>query len=207
MTMLLSSATALVITAFALVAPPEQHRSTAARNLTADDRARIAELGIRPLHAGGISLRGLSTEHKDAQISRLRGLSRAPAQLAPSDICDNLVQQSDGTALCTGKTDGPIGDVAVRMTLAARLEEKADGQYSFVVFNTKPLEAKGLFGWTELVKANGLKLTVDLQPNGSYWTETTRMGVTMSSHEDCAERLGEKLAKLDAWLAGDLARR
>jgi hypothetical protein len=203
-----ASLPSLVLVAFTAIAPSEQHRSTATKNLTTEDRARIAELCIRPLHSGAISVRTLPTDHRDAQLSRLRDLSHQPAQLAPSDICDTLVAQPDGTAYCTGHTDGPLGStVAMRMTLAARLEESAGGRYSFVVFNTKPLEAKGLFGWTELAKPNALKLAVDLDPTDCQWNATTRMGVTMSSHADSAERLNAVLRKLDGWLASDLARR
>lgn len=201
------STPALVVAILGLISSGEQHRSTATRTLTQDDRAHIAELGIQPLHSGAISVRSISAEHREAQLDRLRALSHAPVALAPSEICDSLVAQKDGSALCTGHADGPIGDVAVRMSLAARFEEHGEGRYSLVVFNTTPLEAKGLFGWTELAKANSLKLSLDLAPNGDHWSETTRMGVTMSSHSDSAERLGEKLTKLDAWLAGDLARR
>jgi hypothetical protein len=198
----------LILVGLAALSPTEQHRSTAAKNLTSDDRARIAELGIRPLHAGAISVRTLATDHRNAQLSRLRALSHSPAQLAASDICDTLVAQPDGTAYCTGHADGPLGStVAMRMTLAARVEEKAAGRYSFIVFNTKPLEAKGVFGWTELAKPNALKLEVDLDPADGQWNATTRMGVTMSSHADTAERVGAVLRKLDGWLANDLAGR
>lgn len=202
-------AAALTVVTLAAIAPGEQHRSTAAHNLTAEDRNQIAELGIRPLHAGGVSVRSLPIDHRDAQLRRLRELGRSSALLAPSGICDSLVAQPDGTALCTGHADGPLGsDVPMRMTLAARLEERGNGRYSFVVFNTKPLEAKApIFGWTELVRPQGLKLSFDLAPGDDRWTATTRSGVTMTSHTDSAERLGVVLTKLDDWLAIDLARR
>lgn len=206
--MINTSLSALVLVALAAVSSGETHRSTAAHNLTSQDRAQIAELGIRPVHAGAISVRTLSTEHHDAQLDRLRELGRSPVQLAPSGICDSLVAQPDGTALCTGHADGPFGaGIPMRMTLTARFEERGEGRYGLVVYNTKSLEAKSLFGWTELVKPQGLKLSLDLVPNGDHWTETTRSGVGMSSHTDSAERLGEKLTMLDRWLATDLARR
>lgn len=206
MTILQDSA-ALVLTVFATLGSAEVHRSTAARNLTAADRAGIAELGIQPLHAGGVALRKIPAAHKDAQVTRFRELAAMPVKLAPSDICDSLVAQSDGTALCTGRADGPFGDVPVRMTIGARTIERPGGGYSLVVFNTKPLEAKGLFGWTELAKANAMKLSFDLEPRDDHWEASTRMGVTMSSHTDSAERIGDVLTKLDTWLATDIARR
>lgn len=199
---------AVILAAHAAIAPsPQEHRSTAKHTLTQDDRAHLAELGLRPLHAGAISVRPIASSRRAAHLDRLRELGRAPAQLAASEICDELAPLSDGTAVCTGRTDGPMGQVRVRMTIATRLEDRGDGRVSFVVFNTRPLEAKSLFGWTELAKANGVKFSLDLEPTEDHWTETTRMGVTMSSHVDASERLGEKLVKLDRWLASDLAAR
>ena len=127
-------------------------------------------------------MRSLSIDHRDAQLGRLRELGRSSALPAPSGICDSLVAQPDGTALCTGHADGPLGsDVPMRMTLAAPGGAQ-QRPLPFVVFNTKSLEAKApIFGWTELVRPHGLELSLDLTPGTDRWTATTRSGVTMTS--------------------------
>jgi hypothetical protein len=144
---------------------------------------------------------------REKQIGRLRDLVRSLELVAPSGICDSVVARGVGVAACTGTADGPIGQVPVRMNIAARLDSIADGSLTLVVFNATALEAKGLFSWTTLVRPEELMLVVHFVPEGDHWRACSRMNVTMASHPDAAPRLLDKIALLDNWISRDLATR
>src|SRR5205823_848269 len=96
------------------------------------------------------------------QLARLRMLAHALDQLGPSEACDGIVVLGDGRGLCNGQVDGPVGKVSVRVPITATMTEGANGSLSVVFANPAPMEAKGVFGWSDVVAANRLKVAYDM---------------------------------------------
>ncbi len=181
-------------------------RSTAAGTLTPEDRRRFRELGLANPQAAAIVIRKIARTEGARQLARLQALTHAPEGFGPSGACDEIVPEGEAHALCTGHASGPFGDVAVRMPVAARLVESADGGLHLALHNPKPLEAKGLFSWSTVVNAEHLQVAYDLLPDGDGWLVYARVGVEMSAHEDSAKELSDAMLRLEAWLTRELAR-
>ena len=175
-------------------------------SLTADDRARLSQLGLRRLHAGAVATHKIPKTDAARQVARLRSLARSVGQFAPSEACDGIVSQGEGTGLCTGHVDGPLGKVPVRMPVSTRVTEGADGTIRLVIQNHQPMEAKPLLGWSEVVAPGHLKVVYEMHPTEDGWQVYTRVGVEMSAHEGSAKTISAALLKLDAWLTRELAR-
>jgi hypothetical protein len=181
-------------------------RTSEGGTLTPDDRFRLRGLGLPTMHSAAVVLHEIPRTDAARQVARLRTLARSLDQFAPSDVCDHLVATGDSRGLCTGHVDGGFGKVSVRMPVAAKLTEGAGGSLRLVVFNPQPMEAKPLFGWSEIVPPGGLKLAYDLFPTEEGWLVYTRVGVQMSAHEGSAKTISEALLKLESWLTRELAR-
>jgi hypothetical protein len=181
-------------------------RSTAEGTLTPEDRRRFRELGLGSPQSAAVIIRKLAKSEGPRQLARLQALTHAPAGFAPSGACDEIVAQGEARALCTGHASGPFGNVAVRMPVAARLGQSADGGLHLALHNPKPLEAKGLFSWCTVVPAGHLQVAYDLLPDGDGWLVYVRVGVEMSAHEDSAKEISDAMLRLEAWLTRELAR-
>ena len=191
---------------------PQLARGAAARRqstdgtLTPDDRARLRALGLGRLHSGAVVLHKIPRRDPSRQLARLRRLVRAVGGFAPSEACDGIVTTGDGTGLCTRSVDGPLGRVPVRMPVSAKLAEEASGAVRLVITNHQPMEAKPLFGWSEVVAPGRLKVVYEMYPCDDGWLVYTRVGVDMKAHEGSAKTISDALLKLDAWLTRELAR-
>jgi hypothetical protein len=181
-------------------------RSTADHTLTSEDRRRFRELGLANPQSAAVIIRKLARSEGPRQLARLQALTHAPEGFAPSGACDEIVAQGEAHALCTGHASGPFGNVAVRMPVAARLVQSADGGLHLALHNPKALEAKGLFSWSTVVRAEHLQVAYDLLPDGDDWLVYVRVGVEMSAHEDSAKEISDAMLRLEAWLTGQLAR-
>ena len=180
-------------------------RSTAEGTLTTEDRRRFRELGLGSPQSAAVIIRKIARSEGPQQLARLQALAHAPAGFAPSGACDEIVPQGEARALCTGHARGPFGNVAVRMPVAARLAQTADGGLHLALHNPKPLEAKGVFSWSTVVAADHLQVVYDLLPDGDGWLVYVRVGVEMSAHEDSAKELSDAMLRLEAWLTRQLA--
>lgn len=180
-------------------------RSTAEGTLTAEDRRRFRELGLGSPQSAAVIIRKIARSDGPQQLARLQALTHAPVGFAPSGACDEIVPQGEARALCTGHASGPFGNVAVRMPVAARLGQSADGGLHLALHNPKPLEAKGLFSWSTVVAAEHLQVAYDLLPDGDGWLVYVRVGVEMSAHEDSAKEISDAMLRLEAWLTRQLA--
>jgi hypothetical protein len=172
--------------------------------LTQDDRDRLQGLGLGKLHASAVSLHRIPK--RPGQMARLHALVHAVGGFSPSEACDGIVTEGDGTGLCVGSVDGPLGKVHVRMPVAARLTERADGSIRLVISNHRPMEAKPLFGWSEIVAPGHLKVVYDMFPTDDGWLVYARVGVEMSAHASSARTISDALLKLESWLTRELAR-
>lgn len=181
-------------------------RSTAERNFTAEDRARLGELGLAKLSSAAVILRKIPRSEGPRQLARLEALSRAPEGFAPSGACDEMVGQGEASALCSGRVDGPLGSVPVRMPVAAKLKHGSDGSVHLSLSNPRPLEAKGLFSWSSVVSPRHLQVSYELFPDPDGWLVYVRVGVEMTSHEGSAKTISDAMLKLEAWLTRELAR-
>jgi len=173
--------------------------------LTADDRGRLRALGLGKMHSAAVVLHHIPKTDAARQIARLRVLAHRVDGFDPSGACDRITSEGDGTGLCTGSVDGPIGRIPVRMPVSARLTESADGSVHLLISNVRPMEAKPLFSWSPVVAPGHLKVAVDLYPTDDGWLVYTRVGVEMSDHESSAKTISDALLKLDSWLSRDLA--
>jgi hypothetical protein len=180
-------------------------RSSAEGTLTAEDRRRFRELGLGKPQSAAIIIRKLAKTDGTRQLARLQALTHAPEGFAPSGACDEIVPQGEAHALCTGHASGPFGSVAVRMPVAVRLVQGADGALHLGLHNPKALEAKGVFSWSTVVEAEHLQVAYDLLPDGNDWLVYVRVGVEMSAHEDSAKELADAMLRLEAWLTRQLA--
>ncbi len=174
--------------------------------LTADDRGRLRALGLGKMHSAAVVLHHIPKTDAARQISRLRMLAHRVDGFDPSGACDRITAEGDGTGLCTGSVDGPLGRIPVRMPVAARLTESGDGSVHLLISNVRPMEAKPLFAWSPVVAPGHLKVAIDLYPTDDGWLVYTRVGVEMSDHESSAKTISDALLKLDAWLSRDLSR-
>jgi hypothetical protein len=179
-------------------------RQSTNNTLTAEDRARLGALGLRSLHAAAVSL--YKIPRRDGQMRRLRALAHAVGGFSPSEACDGIVTQGDGVGLCTGSVDGPLGRIPVRMPVSARLSEGPDGSIRLVISNDRPMEAKPLFGWSQIVAPGHLKVVYDMYPAEDGWLVYSRVGVEMSAHEGSAKTISDALIKLESWLTRELAK-
>jgi hypothetical protein len=180
-------------------------RSTFDHNLTSDDRASIGELGLgQQVQAGAVVIRKIS-KNDGKQIERLRQLVAALDGFKPAGLCEKIVGQGFGRALCTATTEGPLGSLPVRLPMAAKLEPH-DAGTRLTLRNERSLEVKVLFSWMEIVRPNNIQLAFDLMPQPDGWLLYTRVGVNLAKRQDTADKLCKLLLKLDTWLAQDLAR-
>jgi hypothetical protein len=189
-----------------LAAGASVRRQSTDNTLTADDRARLRGLGLGTLHSSAVALHRVPRTDAARQMTRLRALVKTPGGFAPSEACDGIVTQGEGTGLCTGTVDGPLGKVPVRMPVSAKLSEGQDGTVRLVITNHKPMEAKPLLGWSEVVAPGHLKVVYEMFPTEDGWLVYTRVGVEMSAHEGSAKTISDALLKLDGWLSKELAR-
>jgi hypothetical protein len=180
-------------------------RSTAEHTLTPEDRRRFRELGLANPQSAAVIIRKIPKSDGPRQLARLQALTHAPEGFAPSGACDEIVPQGEAHALCTGHASGPFGNVAVRMPVAARLVQSADGGLHLALHNPRALEAKGLFSWSTVVPAGHLQVAYDLLPDGDGWLVYVRVGVEMSAHEDSAKEISDAMLRLEAWLTRQLA--
>jgi hypothetical protein len=181
-------------------------RSTAERTLTAEDRNRIGELGLQKLSSAAVIVRKIPRSEGPRQLARLEALARAPEGFAPSGACDEMVGQGEASALCSGHVSGPMGNVPVRMPVAAKLKHGADGSLHLSLSNPRPLEAKPLFSWSSVVSPEHLQVSYELFPDPDGWLVYVRVGVEMSSHESSATTISDAMLRLEAWLTRELAR-
>jgi hypothetical protein len=179
-------------------------RQSTNNTLTQDDRARLRGLGLGNLHASAVSLHKIP--RRAGQMARLHALVHAVGGFSPSEACDGIVTEGDGTGLCLGSVDGPFGKVHVRMPVAAKLTENADGTLHLVISNHRPMEAQPLFGWSEIVAPGHLKVVYDMFPTDDGWLVYARVGVEMSAHEGSARTISDALLKLESWLTRELSR-
>lgn len=192
-------------------APPVERggvtkRSTMEGSFTAEDRVHIREIGLPSPHAAVTILRKLGKSEGGRQQARLRALARAPEGFAPSGACDELVADGEAHGLCRGHVSGPLGDVAVRMPIAAKLTEGANGALQLVLNNPRALEAKGLFSWSTVVAPGHMVLVYELLPDPDGWLVSVRFGVEMSAHEGSAKTIAESMLKLESWLTRELGK-
>lgn len=181
-------------------------RTSEGGTLTADDRFRLRGLGLPSMHSAAVVLHEIPRTDGARQIARLRTLARSLDQFAPSDVCDRIIATGESRGLCTGRVDGGLGKVSIRMPVAAKIIEGTSGALRLVVFNPQPMEAKPLFGWSEVVPPGGLKLAYDLFPTEDGWLVYARVGVQMSAHEGSAKTISDALLKLESWLTRELAK-
>jgi len=181
-------------------------RSSHDGTLTPDDRFRLRALGLSALHSGVVALHKIPKTDASRQIARFRKLARAVEGFSPSGACDEIVAEGEGSGLCTGSVDGPLGKVPVRMPFAAKLTEGEDGSLHLLMRNMRPLEAKPLFSWSPVVAPDHMKFAVDLYPTDDGWLVYTRIGVDMSAHESSAKTITDALVKLDTWLSRELSK-
>jgi len=181
-------------------------RSSQDGTLTQDDKQRLRALNLSTLHSAAVVLHRIPKTDAARQIARLKKLSQRVDGFAPSGACDGITSDGDGTGVCTGSVDGPIGRIPVRMPVAAKLTESADGSIHLLIHNLRPMEAKPLFSWSPVVAPEHLKVMVDLFPTDDGWLVYTRVGVEMSDHASSAKTISDALLKLDSWLSRELAR-
>lgn len=181
-------------------------RSTSEKTFTAEDRARLGELGLGKPSSAVIILRKIPRSEGPRQLARLDVLARSPEGFAPSGACDEMVGQGDSSALCSGHVSGPIGNVPVRMPVAARLKHGSDGSVHLSLFNPKPLEVKSLLSWSSVVSPEHLQVSYELFPDPDGWLVYVRIGVEMSAHEGSATTISDAMLKLEAWLTHELAK-
>lgn len=180
--------------------------STVERNLTVEDRARLGELGLARPSSAAVLFRKIPRSEGPRQLARLQALAHAPEGFAPSGACDEMTSTGDANALCSGHVAGPLGSVPVRMPVAAKLVQQADGSVRLSLSNPKPLEAKPLFSWSSVVAPQRLQVVYELYPDPDGWLVYVRVGVEMSSHESSARTISDAMLKLEAWLTRELAR-
>jgi hypothetical protein len=181
-------------------------RTLADGTLTADDRFRFRALGLAHAQSAAVVLHKIKRTDGARQIARLRSLVRSVDQFAPSEACDRIVSTGESKGLCSGRVDGPFGKVSVRMPVAARLTEGADGAFRLLISNPLPMEAKPLFGWSQVVAPGGLKVAYEMFPTDDGWLVYARVGVEMSAHEGSAKTISDALLKLESWLTRELAK-
>jgi hypothetical protein len=181
-------------------------RSSLEGNLTQDDKQRLRALGLGTMHSAAVVLHRIPKTDAARQLARLKKLSQRVDGFAPSGACDGITSDGEGTGLCTGSVDGPLGRIPVRMPVAAKLTEGGDGSIHLLIHNLRPMEAKPLFSWSPVVAPDHLKVMVDLYPTDDGWLVYTRVGVEMSEHESSAKTISDALLKLDSWLSRELAR-
>ena len=181
-------------------------RSTAEKTFTAEDRARLGELGLTKPSSAAVILRRIPRSEGPRQLARLEALARSPEGFAPSGACDEMVGQGEASALCSGHVAGPMGDVPVRMPVATRLRHDSDGSVHLSLSNPRPLEAKPLFSWSSVVSPERLQVSYELFPDPEGWLVYARIGVEMSAHEGSAKTISDAMLKLEAWLTHELAR-
>jgi hypothetical protein len=181
-------------------------RSSLDGTLNADDRSRLGALGLGKMHSAAVVLHRIPKTDQARQVARLKKLVRSVDGFAPSGACDGITSEGEGTGLCTGSVDGPLGKIPVRMPVAAKLTESDGGAMHLAISNMRPMEAKPLFSWSPVVEPGHLKVVVDFYPEGDAWLVYTRVAVEMSEHESSAKTISDALLKLDAWLSRDLAK-
>jgi hypothetical protein len=180
-------------------------RSIAEKTFTAEDRAAMGQLGFRAVHNGVVILHKIP-KRNEKQVERVKSLIRSLAAFSPANACDSITSEGPGRGVCSGTTQGPIGKVAVRMPVQATFAGDPKGGMHVTFSNPRPLEAKGLFSWMQLVAPDNLKLSIDMFPSEDGWLVYTRIGVSMRDHAESAKTITDTLEKIDAWLMKDLAR-
>lgn len=180
-------------------------RSSEEGTLTDDDRLRLREIGLARPQSAAVVVRKIRRADA-AQLSRLRALVQAPEGFGPSGACDRISGQGEAHAMCTGHVRGPLGEVPVRMPVAARLVEGGDGSLHLFLSNPRALEAKPFLSWSTVVAPEHLKVSYELFPQPDGWLVYTRVGVEMSAHGDSAKTIADAMLKLDAWLSRELSR-
>ncbi len=181
-------------------------RSTAEKTFTAEDRARLGELGLTKPSSAAVIHRRIPRSEGPRQLARLEALAHSPEGFAPSGACDEMIGQGEASALCSGHVAGPMGNVPVRMPVATRLRHGSDGSVHLSLFNPRPLEAKALFSWSTVVSPEHLQVSYELFPDPDGWLVYVRIGVEMSAHEGSAKTISDAMLKLEAWLTHELAR-
>lgn len=181
-------------------------RSSGAGNLTKDDRARLAALGIGTIHSGAVVMRKIPKVESGRLLGRLQKLAKNLDAFAPSGACDAIVSEGENAGLCTGSVDGPIGRIPVRMPVSAKVAPHGDGSVRLVIENTRAMEAKPLLAWSKVVDPGKLKLVYDLYPTDDGWLVYARVGVDMSAHESSAPTITAAILKLESFLTRDLAK-
>ena len=181
-------------------------RTSAENTLTPEDRFRIRALGLPHTHAAAVVLHKIRRADGGRQLLRLHELVLSLDKFAPSDACDAIVATSASKGLCTGHVDGPIGNVPVRMPVSATLTEAEGGALHLVMTNHLAMEAKALFGWSQVVAPNHLKVAYDMFPTDDGWLVYVRVGVEMSNHEGSVKTISDALMKLESWLTRELAK-
>jgi hypothetical protein len=181
-------------------------RSSLEGSLTAEDNARLRELGLTCPQSAVVILRKIPKSEGGRQFARLRALARAPEGMAASGACDEVLPQGEASALCRGHVRGPFGSVAVRMPIAARLTERDGGSLQLLLHNPRPLEVKGLFSWSSVVAPENLVIAYELLPDPDGWLVYVRVAVQMSAHQDSARTISDTMLKVESWLTRELAR-
>jgi hypothetical protein len=181
-------------------------RTSADNTLTPEDRSRVRALGLPHTHSSAVVLHKIKRTDGPRQLARLQALVRSLDKFAPADACDGIVSTGDSKGMCTSHVDGPLGKVAVRMPVAAKLTEGRGGALQLVLTNPSPMEAKPFLGWSEVVAPNHLKVAYEMFPTDDGWLVYVRVGVEMSNHEGSAKTISDALLKLESWLTKELAK-
>jgi hypothetical protein len=180
-------------------------RSIADGSFTSKDKNSLRALGAVSMHAGVILMHKIPRRN-EAQQKELRRLVHSVDAFLPSGACDAIVKEGPGIGLCAGTADGPVGKVAVRMPVSARLDDAADGSLHLVISNPRPMEIKPLLSWSPIVQPDHLKMQVDLFPVQDGWLVYSRIAVDMQDHVGSAKEIADAMEKLDRWLVRDLSR-
>ena len=206
-TLVLSTWVGVADTAAAASSVPTETARRATGALTADDRVKLARLGVANPTSAVVVVRHLARSANGGELARLRSLASAPAQLAPSGACDQILPRGEGQGYCAGHVSTAVGSAPARMPIAASVVEGGPDTLQLVVRNSGPLEVKPLFSWSTVVAPSRLVVAYELAPEPDGWRVTTRVGVEMLAHADSAKQITDTLLKLDAWLTRDLMSR
>jgi hypothetical protein len=180
-------------------------RSIADKTFTAEDRAALGQLGFQAVHAGVVVLHKIP-KRSEKQVERIKALVSKLSGFSPAGACEAISNEGPGRGMCAGTTEGPIGKVNVRMPVQASFNGDPNGGVHITFSNPRPLEAKALFSWKQLVAPQNLKLSIDMFPSDDGWLVYTRIGVSMRDHAESAKTITDSLEKIDAWLVKELAR-
>jgi hypothetical protein len=181
-------------------------RSSFDGTLTADDRKRLAELGIYRLTAAAIVIHKIPRHDESGLGDYFDTLLQSVERFTRSGVCGAIAPTGKGTGLCSGHAPGPFGRAPLRMTFEVTLAHEPKA-FHLLFTNTRSLEAKPVLAWTPIVYPGRLKVLIDLVLEPDGWLVYTRMGVEMKKYASAARRIVDAMFGLDAWLVRELEAR